>query len=135
MTDLDTALFDQAWRSAWRRRLADSTELAHVGRWCDLELVLRDGSDEWTFHLAAGRLVDEPVAGAERIVLAGSRHSWSAFLAEVPPPFHNRVPGLSRRCDHFWVVVGKESLTRHLRTLDVVFAAGRQATNEVRRGA
>jgi hypothetical protein len=133
--DADIPLFDDEWRSAWQRRLADSAELAHVGRWCNLELVISRGGEQRAFQLAAGRLVDEPVAGAERIVLAGSHHSWSAFLAAVPPPFHNSVLGMDRRCDDFSVAEGRQSLTRHLRALEVVFAAARQAAGEVRRGA
>lgn len=125
-------LFDERWREAWARHLADSAELAHAARWCDVDLVLRCGGREKTFHLVAGRLSDTPAARAERIVLDGAQARWARFLQPVPSPFHNTVLAMDRRCEDFSVTGGRESLTRHLRALTVVFGAARAAATEVR---
>ncbi|MCW2696525.1 MAG: hypothetical protein JWR62_1610 [Modestobacter sp.] len=122
------------WQEAWRRHLAASRELAHVGRWCDVDLVIRCGDRTETFQLVAGQPVVAAAPRAERIVLEGSSERWSAFLQPLPPPFHNAVLGMDRRCADFSIAEGRELLVRHLRALTVVLDGARAAMAAVRAG-
>jgi hypothetical protein len=131
----DTAAFlDQHWQETWRRHLAASRELAHVGRWCDLDLVIRCGDRTGTFSLVAGQPAATTVPQADRIVLEGSPERWAAFLQPVPPAFHNSVLGMDRRCADFAITEGREALVRHLRALTVVLDGARAAMATVRAG-
>jgi hypothetical protein len=134
-TGTDTAPFlDQHWQEAWRRHLAASRELAHVGRWCDLDLVLRCGDRTETFSLVAGQPAVTSGPQADRIVLEGSPERWAAFLQPVPPAFHNSVLGMDRRTADFAITEGREVLVRHLRALTVVLDGARAAVAAVRAG-
>lgn len=126
-------LFEGDWISEWERLLAHEPELAHCGRWCNVDLVLRCDGREATFHLVAGKLSDMQAHDAERIVLDGADARWRGFLQQPPPPHHQSVLGMDRRFNDFTVLEGRESLIRHLRALSVVFSTARSAAQSAAR--
>ncbi|WP_043266590.1 hypothetical protein [Streptomyces sp. CT34] len=121
---------DPRWRRRWRQALRESTELAHIGRWCHLGLVLGSPAGTRALRLERARIVeDAELPGPdwpERLELYGSQRAWAAFLAPVPPPFHNDLPALDRRQEDFEVRSGREVMVRHLRSPQLVFECARQ---------
>jgi hypothetical protein len=122
---------DPRWRERWRRGLEESAELAHTGRWCHLTLVLGCPAGTRALRLAQARIVEDaelPGPGwPEALELYGSQRAWAAFLAPVPPPFHNDLPVLDRRQDDFDIRSGRDVMIRHLPVLQQVFECARHA--------
>lgn len=130
-TTVPVPFSDETWQLRWRELLLASRELVHVGRWSDVDLVLRSGERGVTLHLVGGRPSADPAENAERIVLDGAPQRWRAFLQPLPPPFHNTVLAMDRRCPDFAIAEGHQALVRHLRTVTVVLDVARSAAASV----
>jgi hypothetical protein len=107
-------------------RIAADAEMAHVGRWSNLQLALVGESGAGALTFKAGKVVavahDVTALAADAVVMTGSGRAWRAFLQAVPPPQHNDVLAMDRRQPDFEIGGDRAVLIRNLRFIELVMS-------------
>jgi hypothetical protein len=123
---IPTAFLTPAWWRQLVRHIEADAEIAHVGRWSNVQLALVSDSTVGIVTFEAGRVVaiadDIGTIAADAVVMTGSSRAWRAFLQPVPPPQHNDVLAMDRRQADFEISGARAVLIRNLRFIELVMA-------------
>lgn len=113
----------------WFKVLGDAVaadrELAVIGRWCTVDLVLVIGEEIVLIRLREGKIaeaVPDPDIGASwDVTLRGTEENWREFLRPIPRPFYTDLLAMNSRVPSFSVEGDRHAFVRHLRTLGRIF--------------
>ncbi len=126
------SLLDEQQQNAWRTAVAGDAEYQLIARWTDATIQLCDDTSSYTYTVNAFGLRPRDDT-AKMIVLHGSNHAWTDFLADPPPPHAHNLLAMDRRRDDFTIAAGREELIANLRVLnrvmDLMRAAAHPGTN------
>ena len=115
----------RAWFEALGETLAADPELAMIGRWCTLDLVVVVDEEAVLLRIEGGRIsriVPEPDMGASwSVTLRGSLEDWLTFLQPVPPPFYHDLLAMNTRVPSFSIEGDRRVFVRHLHALGRIF--------------
>ena len=116
---------ERGWFELLREAVTNDTELAVIGRWCTLDLVLVAGKETVLLRFEGGRVAEvilEPdISASWSVTLRGTREDWLTFLQPVPPPFYQDLLSMNDRVPSFSIEGDRKVFVRHLHALARIF--------------
>ncbi|MBA3473917.1 MAG: hypothetical protein LC781_10965 [Actinobacteria bacterium] len=116
---------ERGWFELLREAVTNDTELAVIGRWCTLDLVLVAGKETVLLRFEGGRVAEvilEPdISASWSVTLRGTREDWLTFLQPVPPPFYQDLLSMNGRVPSFSIEGDRKVFVRHLHALARIF--------------
>jgi hypothetical protein len=118
---------DRAWLARWSDAVRADSENAHIGRFSEFTVRLRDDEgSEVTLRYAHGTVTVDPVGSAEpQIELRGPRSAWRELVDPDAVPRRHDLLSLTKAADGLEVVSGRHHRLRHLRVLNRLVELGR----------
>lgn len=114
------------WFEALRSAAAEDAELAHIGRWCTLDVALVVDDELVVLGLRRGRieeiLVAPDIGVSWDVTLRGTSNDWETFLQKEPPPLYTDLLAMNSRIQSFSIEGDRRKFVRHLRALGRLFA-------------
>tara|TARA_R100000935_G_scaffold47913_1_gene72165 strand:- start:565 stop:954 length:390 start_codon:yes stop_codon:yes gene_type:complete len=114
-------MFESESEERWISTVNADPEFQLAGRWTDVGLDIRCGTQTVHYRIAEGRLDAQGPSGDDRVVvLEGSDSAWADFLAPVPLPKNHHVLAMDRHRADFTIASGRHWLIQNLRVIDLV---------------
>lgn len=120
---------EAGWFEALRDAAAADDELAVIGRWCTLDLVLAVDENLVLLRLREGRIseiiFDPDIGISWSVTLRGTLEDWRTFIRPVPPPFYSDLLAMNSRVPSSAIEGHRKTFVRHLRALGRLFEIAR----------
>lgn len=109
------------WMTAFQEKVNRDEELALIGRWFTLNILLGAGEDEFVLCLKEGQLV-EVIHGPRfdtpwSFAMRAPREHWENFIKPMPPPLFNEIWAMVMRVPEFKLEGNTLAAAQNIRAL------------------